>query len=69
MTYVVFALWILMWGTAGYFTVKVIQMHIEKKRIEKAMAARAKPYGIPGKKSTDASTDNQVVYNPFIGIL
>lgn len=69
MTYVVFALWILMWGAAGYFTVRAIQMHIEKKRIEKAMAARVTLYGVPVKKPTDTSTDNQVVYNPFVGIL
>lgn len=60
-------LWILMWGAAGYFTVRAIQMHIEKKRIEKAMAARAKLCAEQLKYSKTAS--GQVVYNPFVGIL
>lgn len=61
------ALWILMWGAAGYFTVRVIQMHIEKKRIEKVMAARAKLYAEQLKYSK--TTNGQVMYNPFVGIL
>lgn len=56
-----------MWGAAGYFTVRAIQMHIEKKRIEKAMAARAKLCAEQLKYSK--TTSGQVVYNPFIGIL
>ena len=28
-------LWILVWGLAGYFTVRAIKMHIERKRMEK----------------------------------
>jgi membrane protein DedA with SNARE-associated domain len=32
-------LWILIWGLAGYFTVRAIKMHIEKRRMEKMMAA------------------------------
>lgn len=33
-------LWVLIWGAAGYFTVRAILMHFKKKRIEKAMANR-----------------------------
>lgn len=31
--------WILIWGLSGYFTVRAILMHIERKRAEKAWAA------------------------------
>lgn len=60
-------LWILMWGAAGYFTIRAIQIHIEKKRIEKVMAARAKLCTEQLKYSK--TTSGQVVYNPFVGIL
>ena len=39
MTIVAVFLWILIWGLAGYFTVRAIIMHIQKKRMEKAWAA------------------------------
>ena len=31
--------WFLIWGLTGYFTVRAILMHIERKRAEKAWAA------------------------------
>ena len=34
-------LWILIWGLAGYFTVRAIQIHIQSKRWERYMNARA----------------------------
>lgn len=38
MKYVLFFLWVFVWEAAGYFTVKAIKAHIEKKRAEEAMA-------------------------------
>lgn len=56
MNYVLFVLWILMWGAAGYFTVRVIRACIEWRRDKKAMAAwYAERMKL--KKSTDTSTD------------
>lgn len=69
MMYVVIGLWILIWFAAGYFTVRAIQMHIERKRIEKALAARVKLYAEQLKNPRVVTADNQVVYNPFEGIL
>lgn len=37
MNYVITVLWILVWGLAGYFTVKSICARIEKKRAEDAI--------------------------------
>jgi hypothetical protein len=37
MNYVITVLWILVWGLAGYFTVKSICAHIEKRRAEDVM--------------------------------
>lgn len=39
MVFIAWFLWILIWGLAGYFTVRAIKTHIEIKRVEKAMAA------------------------------
>ena len=35
MTFVTWILWILIWGVAGYFTVRFIQTRREIKRVEK----------------------------------
>ena len=40
MEFVLWILWALMWGGAGYFTVRAIRMRIERKRAAKAMAVR-----------------------------
>lgn len=37
MNYVITVLWILVWGLAGYFTVRSIRACIEKRRAEDAM--------------------------------
>ena len=37
-------LWILIWGLAGYFTVRAIQVHIQSKRWERYMKARTMYY-------------------------
>lgn len=39
MAFVAVFLWILIWGLAGYFTVRAIIMHIQRKLMEKAWAA------------------------------
>ena len=39
MTFVAWFVWILIWGLAGYFTVRAILTHIERKRAERAWAA------------------------------
>ena len=44
MIYIAFILWILIWGLAGYFTVRAIQIHIQSKRWERYMKARAMNY-------------------------
>lgn len=67
MKYVEFVIWILMWGGTGYFTVRAIQMHIEKKRIEKARVVRDKLCAEQLKYSKTAR--GHVRYNPFKGIL
>lgn len=69
MLYVAIALWSLIWGAVGYFTVRVVLMRIERKRFEKALAARAIQEAEQAKNSMDAPTDKGVVYNPFVGIL
>lgn len=38
MNYIIAVLWVLVWGLAGYFTVRSIHAHIEKRRSEDAMA-------------------------------
>lgn len=38
MAYIAWFLWCLIWGLAGYLTVKVITTYIEKRRMEKAWA-------------------------------
>jgi divalent metal cation (Fe/Co/Zn/Cd) transporter len=37
-------LWVLIWGLAGYFTVRAIQIHVQSKRWERYMKARAMHY-------------------------
>lgn len=37
MNYVIAVLWVLIWGLAGYFTVRSIRACIEKRRAEDAM--------------------------------
>lgn len=37
-------LWVLIWGLAGYFTVRAIQIHVQSKRWERYMKARAMYY-------------------------
>lgn len=69
MTCVAIALWSLIWGAAGYFTVRVIQMRIERKRFEKALADRIIRNAEQAKNSMNTITNNRVVYNPFVGIL
>jgi hypothetical protein len=61
MIIVAFILWVLIWGMAGYFTVRAIQMHIERKRIAKAMTAMR--HAVPAKKITDK--DGNVMYSVF----
>lgn len=54
--------WILIWGLAGYFTVRAILMHIERKRAEKAWAAYVQHQRImmrnPGKFTTTHFSSN-----------
>lgn len=38
MTFIVWFLWNLIWGLAGYFTVRAIILYVEKRRMEKAWA-------------------------------
>lgn len=37
MNYVIAVLWVLVWGLAGYFTVRSIRAHIEKRQAEDAI--------------------------------
>lgn len=37
MNYIIAVLWVLVWGLAGYFTVRSIRAHIEKRRSEDAI--------------------------------
>ena len=37
MNYVIAVLWVLVWGLAGYFAVRSIRAHIEKRRAEDAI--------------------------------
>ena len=67
MFYILSILWILIWGAAGYFTVRTIQMRIESKRVARAMAELAIQRENLEKQS--AQMTGQRVYNPFKGIL
>lgn len=39
MVYILAILWVLIWGSVGYFTGRAIRLHIERKYNEKMMAA------------------------------
>ncbi len=39
MAFVAWFLWNLIWGLAGYFTVRAIILYVQKRRMEKAWAA------------------------------
>lgn len=71
MMYVVTGLWILIWFAAGYFTARIIQTHninkiVAAQRIRHLEYIRETELD---KNLTNAVRDNQVVYNPFEGIL
>ena len=69
MVYVFAFLWVLIWGLVGYFSVRAIQVHIEKKRAEDAMACYAIQKMILERRLGKVNGRTEVVYNPFAGIL
>lgn len=60
--------WTLIWGLAGYFTVRAILMHIERKRAEKAWAAYMQHQRLMMKR-TAATVGKTFSLNPFDDLL
>ena len=69
MVYILACLWVLMWSLTGYFTVKAILAHIEKKRTAKAIMALRYQQAFIEKRAADVCGSKQITYNPFEGIL
>lgn len=70
MMYVLIFLWIVVWGLAGYFTVRAIKARNEKKRVEEVLANLAIQRMNLNRQSEKANRNNSdIVYNPFEGIL
>lgn len=66
MNNIVRILWCLIWGLAGYFSVMAIKAHIEKKRVEEALAIAAMQRACFVKTTTESGDDStKIVYNPF----
>lgn len=64
MVLIAFILWILIWGLAGYFTVRAIRMGIERRRSEMIMAEYlAQRQAL--KRYANTFEKNQLKANPF----
>ena len=70
MMYIACILWVLIWGLAGYFTVRAYQVHVESKRWEKYMKGRNMyPPIYIVKKSEEKVNNDKLTGDPFENLL